>query len=401
MMSPRLRGAVLLAAGICASCASYTPSEQRYQRGAAYRAADVPPAVRPALNTDEAGLWMTMDEEESKLKTSGNLVRDEALNAYVKGVTCKVAGPYCADIRVYILRVPDFNAMMAPNGVMIIWTGLLLRTRNEAQLATILGHEIAHYTGRHSVERWRDIRTKTDILTFFSIATAAAGVGYVGDLASIGVMASIHAYSRDDEREADDVGLKIMADAGYDPREAPKTWAQLVREEEADEDKKTRFVFFATHPAPDERLETLTVGAERLAGAGFQGGLGRDTYEAAVLPLRAKLLRDELDLRRFSRTEALLTMLIEDGSNVGELQFYRGELFRMRGGDGDLDKAMAAYREAENSDGPPPELFRSMGLVYVKKGESEQAHQAFSRYLALKPDADDREMILMMMEPAG
>jgi beta-barrel assembly-enhancing protease len=402
MRSPRFALAILIAAGVAtASCATYEPSDQPYQKGAAYRDADIAPAVHPALDTDEAGLWMTMEEAEHDLKTAGNLVRDEALNAYVKGVTCKVAGPYCADIRVYILRVPDFNAMMAPNGALVVWTGLLLRTRNEAQLATILGHEIGHYIERHSVERWRDIRTKTDILMFFSIATSAAGVGYVGNLASIGVLASIYAYSRDNEREADDVGLKIMADAGYDPREAPKVWARLIREEEADEDKKSRIVFFATHPVPEERLDTLKAEAERLASTGFQGGIGVDAYDAAVLPLRAAFLRDELDLRRFSRTEALLNMLIEDGANVGELQFYRGELYRLRNGDGDLDRAMEAYREAENSDGPPPELFRSIALIHMKKGESVEAREAFSRYLALKPDAEDREMIRLMMEPAG
>jgi predicted Zn-dependent protease len=402
MRSPRLSFVLLLAAGIATtSCATYQPSDQPYQKGAAYRDADIAPAVHPAPDTDEAGLWMTMEEAEHDLKTAGNLVRDEALNAYVKSVTCKVAGPYCADIRVYILRVPEFNAMMAPNGAMVVWTGLLLRTRNEAQLATILGHEIGHYVERHSLERWRDIRTKTDILMFFSIAASAAGVGWVGNLASIGVLASIYAYSRDDEREADDVGLKIMADAGYDPREAPKIWAQLIREEEADEDKRTPVIFFASHPAPEERLETLTSEAERLATTGFQGGLGVDAYDAAVLPQRASFLRDELDLRRFSRTEALLSMLIEDGANVGELQFYRGELYRLRNEDGDLDRAMEAYREAENSDGPPPELFRSIALIHLKKGESGKAREAFSRYLALQPDAEDREMIRLMMQPGG
>jgi predicted Zn-dependent protease len=402
MRSPWFPFVLLLAAGVATtSCTTYEPSDQPYQKGTAYRDADIAPAVRPTVDTDEAGLWMTMEEAEHDLKSAGNLVRDEALNAYVKAVTCKVAGPYCGDIRVYILRVPDFNAMMAPNGTLIIWTGLLLRARNEAQLATILGHEIGHYVERHSVERWRDIRTKTDILMFFSIATSAAGVGYVGDLASIGVLASIYAYSRDNEREADDVGLKIMADAGYDPREAPKIWARLIREEEADEDKKSRIVFFATHPAPEERLDTLTAEAERLATAGFQGGVGVDAYDAAVLPHRAAYLRDEIDLRRFSRTEALLSMLIEDGANVGELQFYRGELYRLRNQDGDLDRAMEAYREAENSDGPPPELFRSIALIHLKKGESGEAREAFSRYLALQPNAEDREMIRLMMEPGG
>ena len=51
--------------------------------------------------------------------------------------------------------MPQFNAMMAPNGMMLVWSGLLLRVENEAQLAAILGHELGHYLERHSVEQLR------------------------------------------------------------------------------------------------------------------------------------------------------------------------------------------------------------------------------------------------------
>ncbi|MGF1641654.1 MAG: M48 family metalloprotease [Rhodospirillales bacterium] len=400
MRRPRLAGAGMVAAGVCAGCASYAPSDGPHEPGSAYRQAELAPATRPALATDEAGLWMVMDDAERRLQTAGNLVRDPALNAYVRDVTCRVAGPYCADIRVYILRVPDFNAAMAPNGAMTLWTGLLLRSRNEAQLATIIGHEIGHYLARHSVKRWRDARSKTDFLAFFGIATGAAGVGWVADLAAVGVIAGMFAYSRDNEREADDLGLKVMADAGYDPREAPTVWRHLVREQAADPDARTRSVFFATHPAAEERLDTLAAGAARLAAGGVRGEAGRDAYEAAMLPHRAAFLRDELDVRRFERLDALLTMLLEDPTNEGELLYYRGEFYRLRNRDGDLDNALAAYRAAESHDGPPPELFRSAGLVHARKGERDLARAAFSRYLALKPDAEDRELIRLMMEPA-
>lgn len=358
---------------------------------------DIRPGLRPALDTDEAGLWMAMDRGEEKLKTSGNLVRDEALNEYVSGIVCTLAGPHCPDIRTYVVRVPHFNASMAPNGVMQVWTGLILRTHNEAQLATVLGHEIAHYLRRHSLQRFRDVKDTANFLIFFQMATAAAGVPVAGNVASLIAMGSLMAFSRDQEREADGMGLRSLAEAGYDPREAVKVWDNLIREEEADEDKETRFLFFATHPPPEERSETLQRLAEQAIKDEPAGKTGRDTFHAVVLPHRAKYLRDELHLRRFSRTEELLKILLEDGANTGELGYFQGELYRLRGEEGDPDKALEAYRKALQAGQAPPQIHRSMGLVYLKLGEQEKARASFSKYLELVPDASDREMIRSMM----
>ena len=363
--------------------------------------ADIQPGQRPALDTDEAGLWMAMDRAEKALKTSGNRVRDEALNEYVSGIVCKLAGAYCPDIRIYLVRVPYFNASMAPNGTMQVWTGLILRTRNEAQLATVLGHEIAHYLRRHSLQMWQDARSKTNVLIFFQIATAAAGVALAGNAASLIALGSISAFSREHEREADSVGLKLLAEAGYDPREASKIWEQLIREEKAAEDKKSRPLFFASHPPPEERNETL----KRLAAEAMKDGLartaGQERFRAVFLPHRGKYLRDELHVRRFSRTEELLNILLEDGANVGELRYFQGELYRLRGKEGDRDKALDAYRKALASGGTPPEIHRSMGLIYLKSGESDKARASFSKYLELRPDASDREMIRSLMQQIG
>ncbi len=103
-------------------------------------------------------------------------------------------------------------------------------------------------------------------------------------------------------------------------------------------------------------------------------------------------------------------MLLEDGVDTGDLHFFRGELYRLRGkkADGDKegdtddkDKALAAYAEALDAGGAPPEIHRSMGLIYLKSGQSEKAWAAFARYLELSPDADDLEIIKSMMQPMG
>ncbi len=206
-------------------------------------ALDLRPSYRPQPGTDEAGLWLQADKAEQEVRRSNLLIRDRGLNDYVRDLACRIGGEYCQDIRVYIVRNPYFNAMMAPNGMMQIWSGLLFRTRNEAQLAAVIGHELGHYARRHMVERMRDARTKSDLGVFFAL-----GLGLPGMMINMAMISSIFSFSRDQEREADAFGLERMARAGYAPLEAAHVWEQLIAEEAAATDKQDRGYFFATHP---------------------------------------------------------------------------------------------------------------------------------------------------------
>lgn len=374
-------GLVLLLAVACA-----TP------RGSPGALPDIKPGQRPALVSDEAGLWMYMDRVESSLKTSGRLITDPALNKYVRGLVCKLAANYCSDVRVYVVQTPQFNASMAPNAVMQVWTGLILRAENEAQLAYVLSHELGHYLRRHSVQLWRDVRLKGDLLVFFKLLTAAAGYGFVGDLGYLIALGSVYAFSRDNEREADDLGFELMVKAGYDPREAPKIWEALVKEREAGKES-TPLIFFATHPSTEERIETLQRLAEKAYTPERSWVVGKETFLAATLPHRPTFLRDELRRRDFARSQVLFDRLLESGPEPGELHFFQGELYRLRNEDRDETKAIASYQKALEVGGAPMDTYRALGLLFMKQGEKEKARSAFERYLERHPKAEDRQMI--------
>ncbi len=363
------------------------------QRGSPGALLDIQPGWRPALDTEEAGLWMQTDRLEADLKTSGARVTDPTLNAYVRDIVCRLTEAHCADIRIYILRVPYFNASMMPNGVMQVWTGLILRVENEAQLAYVLGHELGHYLRRHSVQIWRDVRAKSAFLEFFGVLTAPTGVGPLASLgAQLAVLGSIFAFSRDNEREADELGFGLAVEAGYDPREAPKVWEALVKERDATKDP-TPFIFFATHPAPEERIENLKAFAKKSALDGGHTIIGRERFLAQTLPLRTMLLRDELRRREFAGSQVVLDRLFEADTGPGELYFFQGELYRLRGKEGDREKMIAAYQKALEYEDAPVETHRALGLLFFKAGEKEKARVAFERYLQHGPNAEDREMI--------
>lgn len=375
MKSPAA-AAILLLAGACASA----PQEP---------IADLKPGERPALGTDEAGLWMQMDAVEENLSTSGRIVTDPALNDYVRKVTCRLSVEYCKDLRLYIVQTPHFNASMAPNGTMQVWTGTLLRVQNEAQLAYVLGHEMGHYIRRHSVQRWRSIRNKTDSMAFFTVTTRMAGLGFMGDLADMAAMASVMAFSRDHERESDDIGFDMMVRAGYAASEAPKIWVALEEERTA-AGAGNPSLFLSSHPPTKERLATLQTRASEYAG---QGEIGGKPFLAAIRRYRTDWLRDEVRKRDFEGTEVLLANLLQAGYPAGEIYFFEGELYRLRGDDGDMKEAISAYRKALASKGAPAETHRALGVMYWKSDQPKQARKSFRAYLAAAPKAEDRAMI--------
>jgi len=344
--------------------------------------------VRPLDDSEEGGLWALMDREEARLKRSAFLVRDPALNKYVSDIACRLAGEHCPDMRVYLVRTPVFNASMAPNGMMQVWTGLLLRVENEAQLAAVLGHEIGHYLSRHSIERLRQARSN-------SAAAQIMGLfGVVGLVGQLGVAASMMAYSRDHEREADRIGLLLMHKAGYATDEAAKVWRDLQLELKERPDGGSRNPLFSTHPAPEDRQQELAALA-----ATFQGGESNAAeWQKRVQPFLRDWLVEEVKRGQHEETIALLTRLAHDIPSRPEYLVARGETYRLRGASEDLDKALADYKMALAVEGVPAEAYRGLGMIQRLRDQPAEARTNLLRYLELAPQAPDAGMIKSYVE---
>lgn len=359
---------------------------------AAVDAIDNAPGYTPESDTDEGGLWMMVENAEKSTKRSPLLVKDEALNAYVRTLTCRLAGPHCGSIRVYVLDIPHFNASMYPNGMMHVWTGLLLRAENEAQLAFVLGHEVGHYLERHSLERFRKAKNTANFLAFFSLISAGAGVGLAGDLAALIALGSLFSFSRDQEREADARGFDSLVKHDLDPRAGATIWSNLIEEDKA-APKKRRSPFFSTHPSPKERFETLTKRADEIASFAGETILGTQRHREAIGPHRLNWLQGELKRAAYDEHLVLAERMLEAEPRSGELLFFKGEIYRKRNGDGDLTAAQAVYELAVLQPDAPVEAHRSLGLTALKLKKTALARRSFETYLEKRPDADDRQMI--------
>jgi beta-barrel assembly-enhancing protease len=325
-----------------------------------------------------------MDREEARVRRSTFLMRDAGLREYLQSLACKLGGDHCADTRVYPLRTPWFNASMAPNGMMQVWSGLLLRVENEAQLAGILGHELGHYLQRHSLARLRDARSRS---AFMALMSPFGVAGLVGQVAAA---AGGAAYSREAEIEADVIGITLMRRAGYDARELARVWDNLRQELKvgAAGDPAQRSVMMATHPGVDDRQARMA----RLAGdAG--GEMGASAYHARIDPYMADLIDDELKRAQYDETIALMTRLAEGRPQRGDLRYARGEAHRLRGGAGDPERALDELQQALALQAPPVACHRSIGLLHRQQGRPAEAAAAFARYLEAAPLAADAALI--------
>ncbi len=154
--------------------------------------------------------------------------------------------------RVTLIRKREANAYCLPGGKIVVYTGILPLTENDAGLATVLGHEVAHATAEHVAER-----IEREHLTAVAAMIIAGGVAFtpaqfVRVTALLGVGAGLP-FSRSQESEADHIGLIYMARAGYDPHQAVAFWKRMQGAAKGHEPPE----FLSDHPSDAHRVERV------------------------------------------------------------------------------------------------------------------------------------------------
>jgi beta-barrel assembly-enhancing protease len=364
------------------------------------------PGYRPT-DRDELGLWQQMARVEEEVAGSNLLIKDDGLNRYLKGLIGKVGGPAAADMRIYLARIPEFNAVMFPTGFTVIFSGLLLRMRDEAQLAGVIAHESSHFLLRHQIRQYRDMRRRTDVLSIASmvggLAGGAAGL-YTGDLAQLaqlGTILTLLRYNRQLEAESDALGVKLIAEAGYAPLSMAETWEQLIGEIELSAKVRRKrpnrgYSIFSTHPAPRTRMTDLRASAAELTVPGRNYDRGRERYLSAIGSIRPTLLDDQVKLNDAGATQYVIEKLASDGWN-GLLRFHEGESLRLRNSPQYHERAALSYASAVTFPDAPPDAWRWHGIYLMKGGRPAEGRQALQRYLSLAPNAPDAPFVRQMV----
>ena len=336
------------------------------------------------ISAEENRLWVQSKDFDSQIRKSDILYRNKALNSYLNSVMHRVYPELADVIRVKVIRAPSLNAFALPNGSIYLHIGMLARMDNEAQLATLLGHEAVHFIHKHGVKQSRNVKSSAAWAMGIGMAT---GIPLLGNVVAA---SSITGFSRGLERDADRYGYEQIVRAGYDARESVKIFEKLMAEVKAlDIDEP---YFFSTHPRLKERVASF----KKLIAKADQsfGKTGEERFLKETAEIRIASLKEDIARRRYRS----VLLVLEDESKLAKYpaaaHFYLGEAYRMRGGKKDAELAEAAYRQAVKLEPSFAPSYRVLGLSCMKRKMGKEAARNFRNYLKLAPEAADKPYIL-------
>ncbi|MBW0468289.1 hypothetical protein O181_008004 [Austropuccinia psidii MF-1] len=161
--------------------------------------------------------------------------------------------PSVTDWKVHVIDEPRIqNAFVIPGGKIFVFTGILPICQTEGGLATVLGHEVAHQVLRHPAERMSSMKVIFLLTTLLTVIGLDPGIGRALVTLLMGLP-----NSRRNELEADQIGLKIMASACYDPSEAIRMWQRMSQFSSSKQITPRATEFLQTHPTHDRRIEKI------------------------------------------------------------------------------------------------------------------------------------------------
>ena len=208
----------------------------------------------------EQGAAQAYAQEVQKARTSGKLDTDRALTARVRNITQRLipaTRTFRADAvrwnwEVHTLQTDELNAYAMPGGKIMVYSGLADKLNlSDAELAAVIGHEIGHALREHSRERIS--RAYAQQLALAGVAVVTGAGQQALDLANMVASVTFQLpHSREQESEADEVGLELMARGGYDPHAAVSVWKKMIAAEQSSPPE-----FLSTHPSPASRIADL------------------------------------------------------------------------------------------------------------------------------------------------
>ena len=338
----------------------------------------------------KAALSITAAEEEELSKEfmkvvlkNIKFVEDPAIVNYVNKIGKKIVSilpPQPFNYGFYVIQGDEDNAFATPAGHIFIYSGLIAAMDNEEELAGILGHEIAHVLCRH-ISQKIDRSKKISIATLAGIAAGiflgSGGAGEIGSAVAVGSMAAGQsmtlAYSRKDERQADQIGLRYLSKAGYSGY-GLLTMLRKIRSKHWFGSKQIP-TYLTTHPAPEDRLSYIATWLEK-----NKKKLPPKTDSAEFIKVNTRLVAlysdETVALRKFK--SAVTKNPKNSMANYG----YGIVLARI----GNRKDAAVYIKKALEREAFNSEFLVALGRIYFLDGQYEKAFTILESAVSIAPD---------------
>jgi beta-barrel assembly-enhancing protease len=344
-------------------------------------------------------------ENARKFDGSHKMWEDPLLDAYLSDIVQRLVAQAHPRPFVYSLRVVNegsVNAFTFGGGLLYVNAGLIARMENEAQLAMVLAHEIAHVTESHvtkGIEGTYGIQLLGEIARVTAVSTGAAAKTQIPPALldktyEYSMKASVSGHGRANESEADVVGLEYMVKAGYDPREAPGTFEQLMKEY-GDQTALQNF-FYGDHPTNKARIEKLT----GLVQSKYSQDLetrklitNTAEFKQRTRELVVEVGRLDYERKKFKTATAMFEKALLANNKDHLSHYYMGKIASETGGSAGLQQAVTHLTTAVQLNENFADAYRELGLAYYKQRNKPKAIEAFERYLSLNGGAKDAEPI--------
>ncbi len=209
---------------------------------------------------------------------------DPAVNAYVRSMGQRIVSESPEPFNrlpweFHVVEDPSLNAFAIPGGHVYVHTGLIANANNAAELAGVMAHEISHVVARHSTEQ---ISRQYGLSVLAGLVLGQDPNVLAQIAAQIVAGGALARFSREAEREADDLGIRAMYEAGYDPRGMVSMFRELQEQQQRQSGRVE--AFFATHPTTEERIR---ISEQRAAELSQRAGLITDEPQFQQIRQRA------------------------------------------------------------------------------------------------------------------
>ncbi len=331
------------------------------------------------FSEEETRVWSSAVELDKALMNKDLIYADPELETYLNETVHKLYPELADAIHVKPIRASTLNAFALANGSIYIHIGLIARMDNEAQLATVIGHEAVHFINKHNLKQMRNVKNSAAWGTGLGIAVGPL----IGALAAV---SNISGYSKELEREADNESYKRLIISGYDTAEAVKVFQILMAEVKAlDIDEP---YFFASHPKLKLRVNSFNKLNKNNTVKGDI--LNRERFLKITGKARIDSLKEDLASSRYKSVLLALDSSEKLSKYPEYIHYYLGEAYRLRNNDQDIAKAEEAYLEALKRSPEFAPSYKSLGVLSMKNHKNDDSLHYFKKYLSLAPEASDR-----------
>ena len=332
------------------------------------------PSVSGPTEDEEVRISREFRREAKKVL---KFVNDPEVERYIDRIGRRIlaaTGPLSFDYRFFVVDEDQLNAFSVPGGSIYVYTGLIERTKNTDELAGVLGHEITHAKNHHMARAsGPDAVSILSLLAMVALARSGSGAQAAGMVGQAVSATRQLAFSRQLEMEADTLGTRYMAAAGYDPKGTIEFLKILDQERALNPVDVPAYIL--SHPISQERIANAELVVKSLG----------QTQPRPDDPTALKKVQIVIRMDRANRDDVVheYEKLVKQAPRNPELLYLLGYAQQRQG---QLSEARANYEQARKIWPENASLQRDLGRLYGEMGDFMKARTAFDQSLAIEPN---------------